>query len=178
DLMDPWTIYSSFKICTEIIGSIFSKKYDIDFRAVRFPVVIGPGRNPFLGATQYPTQMLEEAVKGKPYVAEVSPDTIVPIIYIDDAVQILINLWRSKDIHFEIINVDGIWVTAKEIADGIKKYIPSAEITFKPVENIHVQQVLQGVKKHQEDGKHTLRGKRLLDEIISEYISRREEDKR
>ncbi|MBN1330022.1 MAG: NAD(P)-dependent oxidoreductase [Candidatus Heimdallarchaeota archaeon] len=175
DLMDPWTIYSSFKICTEIIGSIYSKKYPINFRAVRFPVIVGPGSNPFLGITKYPSQMIEEAVKGRPYIAEVSPDTSVPIIYIEDAIQILINLWRSKDIHFEIVNVDGIWVTAQEIADGIKKFIPAAEITFKPVENIHVQQVLEGVKKHQEDGKHTFRGQRLLDEILSEYISREQE---
>ncbi|HUT80637.1 MAG TPA: NAD-dependent epimerase/dehydratase family protein [Candidatus Bathyarchaeia archaeon] len=175
DLMDPWTIYSSFKICTEIIGSIYSKKFPLNFRAVRFPVIVGPGRSPFLGVTKYPTQMVEEAVKGRPYIADVSPETSVPIIYIEDAIQILINLWRSKEIHFEIVNVDGIWVTAQEIADGIKKFIPAAEITFKPVENVHIQQVLEGVKKHQEDGKHTFRGKRLLDEILSEYISREQE---
>ncbi|NHJ40755.1 MAG: NAD(P)-dependent oxidoreductase [Asgard group archaeon] len=176
DLLDPWTVYSSFKICTEIIGSIYSKKYDINFRAVRFPVVVGPGRNPFLGVTKYPTQMVEEAIKGKPYIAEVSPDTIVPIIYIDDAVQILINLWRSKDIHFEIVNVDGIWVSAKEIAEGIKKIIPSAKIEFKPPENIHIQKVLTGVQEKKDEDRYSYRGKRLLDEILQEYISRSKED--
>ncbi|NHK32128.1 MAG: NAD(P)-dependent oxidoreductase [Asgard group archaeon] len=176
DLLDPWTVYSSFKVCTEIIGSIYSKKFDINFRAVRFPVVVGPGRNPFLGVTKYPTQMVEEAVKGKPYIAEVSPDTIVPIIYIDDAVQILINLWRSKDIDFEIVNVDGIWVSAKEIAEGIKKIIPSAKIEFKPPENVHIQKVLSGVQEKKDEDKYSFRGKRLLDEILQEYISRSKED--
>jgi len=176
DLRDPWTFYSSYKICTEIIGSIYAKKFNLNFRAVRFPVIVGPGRNPFLGVTKYPTQMIEEAVKGRPYVAEVSPNSRVPIIYVDDAVQILINLWRSKDIHFEIVNVDGIWVTAQEIAEGIKKIIPTAEITFKPVENAHIQQILTGVQKHKEAGAYTFRGQRLLDEILSEYISRRKKE--
>lgn len=176
DLRDPWTFYSSYKICTEIIGSIYSKKFQLNFRAVRFPVVVGPGRNPFLGITKYPTQMIEEAVKGKPYVAEVAPDTRVPIIFVDDAVQILINLWRSKDIQFEIVNVDGIWVTAQEIAEGIKKIIPTAEITFKPAENEHVQQILSGVQKHKQEGVATFRGQRMLDEILNEYISRRKEE--
>lgn len=177
DLHDPWTVYSSFKICTEIIGSIYAKNFDINFRAVRFPIVIGPGRKSFLGITPYPTQMVEESVKGKPYTAEIPPDTKLPIIYVDDAVQILINLWRSKDINFEIINVDGLWVTAKEIADGIKKIIPSAEITFKPVKNVYVQQILSGVKKQKEEAKYGLKGKRLLDEILQEYISRSSDEK-
>ena len=177
DILDPWTVYSSFKVCTEIIGSIYAKNYDINFRAVRFPIVVGPGRSPSLGITPYPTQMVEESVKGKPYTAEIPPDMEIPIIYVDDAVQVLINLWRSKDIHFEIFNVDGLWVTAKEIADGIKKIIPSAEITFKPVENVHIQQVLSGVKKHQEEAKFGLKGKRLLDEILQEYISRSTHEK-
>jgi nucleoside-diphosphate-sugar epimerase len=176
DLLDPWTVYSSFKVCTEIIGSIYSKKYDINFRAVRFPIVVGPGRNPFLGITQYPSQMIDGAIKGKPYVAEVSPDAEVPIIYIDDAVQMLINLWRSKDIEFEIVNVDGIWVTAKELAEGIKKVIPSAKIEFKPPRDVHVQKVLTGVQEKKDEDKYSFRGKRLLEEIIQEYVSRSKDD--
>jgi nucleoside-diphosphate-sugar epimerase len=159
------------------MGSIYSKRFGINFRAVRFPVVVGPGRDPFLGITRYPTQMVEEAVKGKPYVAEVLPETKIPIVFIDDAVQILINLWRSKDLDFEIVNVDGLWVTAQEIADGIKKIIPSAEIVFKPVENVHIQKVLSGVQKQKDEAKYGLKGKRLLDEILQEYISRSSEEK-
>jgi len=175
DLLDPWNFYSSYKMVNEIIGSIFSKKYDLNFRAVRFPIIVGPGRDPFLGITKYPIQMVEEAVRGHPFEVDVLPETKVPIIYIDDAVQILINLWRSENLLFEIYNVDGLWVTAKEIADGIKKIIPSAEITFKPVENVNVQQVVSGVQKQQEESKYGFRGKRLLDEILQEYIGRRSE---
>ena len=172
DLRDPWTVYSTFKICSEIIGSIFSKQYKLNFRAVRFPIVVGPGRDPMIGVTHYPIEMVEDAIHGIPYVAQVSPDTQIPIIYIDDAVQILINLWRSEDLLFEVYDIDGLWVTAKELAEGIKKVIPSAEITFKPVEDVHVQQVLSGVKEQKEKSKHGLRSKRLLDEILQEYVSR------
>jgi len=77
----------------------------------------------------------------------------------------LINLWRTEDLLFEIYDIDGLWVTVKELADGIKKVIPAAEITFKPVEDVHVQQVLTGVKEQKEKSKNGLRGKRLLDEI-------------
>ncbi|MEA2071578.1 MAG: NAD(P)-dependent oxidoreductase [Asgard group archaeon] len=173
DLMDPWTVYSSFKICNEIIGSIFSKKYDISFRAVRLPVVIGPGRSKHLGMTKYPTEIIEEALEGRPYIVDVPPNTRVPIIYVEDAVQILINLWRLEDIDFEIYNVDGLWVTAEEIAKGVKKYIPSAEITFKEPERKEIQSILSGVKEKQKEGQFGLRGKRLLDEILQEYIGRK-----
>ena len=172
DLRNPWTVYSTYKVCSEIIGSIFAKLNPLNFRAVRFPIVVGPGRERFTGITNYPIEMVEDAIHGVPYVAQVSPETQVPIIYIEDAVQILINLWRKEDLHFEIYDIDGLWVTAKELADGIKKVIPSAEITFKPVEDAHVQQILTGVKEQKEKSTDGLRGKRLLDEILQEYVSR------
>jgi len=172
DLRDPWTVYSTYKICNEIIGSIFSKKFQINFRAVRFPVIVGPGRVRFSGMTNYPIEMVEDALHGVPYVANVPPETKIPIIYVEDAVQVLINLWRSEDLLFEVYDIDGLWVSAKELAEGIKKIIPSAEITFKPVEDVHIQQVLTGVKEQKEKSKHGLRGKRLLDEILQEYVSR------
>ena len=177
DLRDPWTVYSSFKICNEIFGSIYSKKFDIDFRAVRFPVVVGPGADPLSGMSSYPIEMMEDALHGVPYVAKVSPETKIPIIYVDDAVQILINLWRSEQAHFEIFDIDGLWVTAKEIADGIKKFIPSAEITFKPVEDATIQKVLTGVREEKEKDRFGFKGKRLLDEILQEYISRKKPEK-
>ncbi|MFW9924686.1 MAG: NAD-dependent epimerase/dehydratase family protein [Candidatus Thorarchaeota archaeon] len=172
DLLHPWTVYSSFKMCNEIIGSIFSKQFDLNFRAVRFPVVVGPGRLRFSGMTNYPIEMVEDAVHGVPYVANVPPEAQVPIIYVDDAVQVMINLWRSEQALFEIYNIDGLWVTAKELAEGIKRVIPSAEITFKPVTDPLIQQALSGIKEEQEKDKFGFRGKRLLDEILQEYISR------
>ena len=172
DLRDPWTVYSTYKICSEIIGSIFSKQFALNFRAVRFPIVVGPGRARLSGITSYPIEMVEDALHGVPYVAKVAPDTKIPIIYVEDAVQVLINLWRTEDLLFEVYDIDGLWVTAKELADGIKKVIPAAEITFKPVEDVHVQQVLTGVKEQKEKSKNGLRGKRLLDEILQEYVSR------
>ena len=177
DLRNPWTVYSTYKICSEIIGSIFAKLHPLNFRAVRFPIVVGPGRLRFSGITNYPIEMVEDAIHGVPYVAHVAPETQVPIIYVEDAVQILINLWRKEDLRFEIYDIDGLWVTAKELADGIKKVIPSAEITFKPAEDAHVQQVLTGVKEQKEKSKDGLRGKRLLDEILQEYVSRKKEGK-
>ncbi|TFF85115.1 NAD-dependent epimerase/dehydratase family protein [Candidatus Heimdallarchaeota archaeon] len=172
DLLNPWTVYSSFKVCSEIFGALYSRKYDLNFRAVRLPVVIGPGRDRLLGMTNYPVEMVEKAIKGQPYVAQVEPDTKVPIIYIDDAVQVLVNLWRSEQVQFEIYNIDGIWATAKEIAEGIKKVIPSAEISFKPVEDEHMHKVLTGLKEKKKESMFSYRGHRLLDEILQEYINR------
>lgn len=177
DLRDPWTIYSSYKICNEIIGSIYAKKFGINFRAVRFPVVLGPGADPLSGMSSYPIEMMEDALHGVPFVVKVSPETKIPIIHVEEAVQVLINLWRSDQLHFEIYDIDGLWVTAKEIADGIKKQIPSAEITFKPVEDPIIQKVLTGIKEEKEKDRFGFKGKRLLDEILQEYISRKKPEK-
>lgn len=172
DLTNPWTVYSAFKVCSEILGSVFSRKKNISFRAVRLPVVIGPGRDRMLGMTKYPVEMVEDSVKGRPYTVEVDPETKVPIIYIDDAVQVLINLWRLKEDAFEIYNIDGLWVTARELAEGVKKVVPTAEIKFKPSKDEMLEKAVSDVKERKEESKFSFRSKRLLDEILQEYVSR------
>ena len=42
-LQRPVTMYGSTKVFGELLGRFYKTKYGIDFRAVRFPSVVGPG---------------------------------------------------------------------------------------------------------------------------------------
>jgi nucleoside-diphosphate-sugar epimerase len=64
----PNTIYGVSKVAAERLGEYYySRKPDpwVDFRAVRFPSVIGASRGPG-GTTVYSTLMVQEPVSGKP----------------------------------------------------------------------------------------------------------------
>lgn len=70
----PITAYGISKLYGELLGRFYRRKFGTDFRAVRFPSVIGPGvKSPALA--QYNPWMIEHAALGKPYECYVSEDT-------------------------------------------------------------------------------------------------------
>jgi threonine 3-dehydrogenase len=81
----PTTMYGVAKVATERLGEYYTGKGWIDFRAVRFPSVVGASRGPG-GTTVYSTLMIQTLLQGKPYEAYVPADTRPDIIYVRDAV--------------------------------------------------------------------------------------------
>jgi len=126
----PTSFYGITKLICERIASYYFKRYGIDFVAVRFPRVVNPGRKS-IGAAGYPSAMVENAIKGIPHIEVVNEDYTIPIIHFKEAVDILIKCYEAKNITDRIYNVNGLSVPAKEIANTIKKIIPSAVISFK-----------------------------------------------
>jgi nucleoside-diphosphate-sugar epimerase len=87
----PTTMYGVSKVSVERLGEYYTGKGWIDFRAVRFPSVIGASRGPG-GTTVYSTLIVQLPAQGKPYEAYVGEDTPLDIIYIADAVDALLGL--------------------------------------------------------------------------------------
>ncbi|MES2947030.1 MAG: NAD-dependent epimerase/dehydratase family protein [Pseudomonadota bacterium] len=95
----PTTVYGVAKVSSERLGEYYTRKGWVDFRAVRFPSVIGAGRGPG-GTTVYSTLMVELPALGQNYSAYVYDSTRVAIIYVQDAVRALIGLWLANEEDF------------------------------------------------------------------------------
>ncbi len=95
----PTTVYGVAKVSSERLGEYYTRKGWVDFRAVRFPSVIGAGRGPG-GTTVYSTLMVELPALGENYSAYVYNSTRVAIVYVRDAVRALIDLWRANEEDF------------------------------------------------------------------------------
>jgi len=134
----PTTMYGVSKVSVERLGEYYQSKGWVDFRAVRFPSVIGASRGPG-GTTVYSTLMVQLPAQGKPYEAYVGPDTPLDIIYIDDAVRALRSLHDADNAKLKrrVYNIAGIRTQAggapkaSEIAAAVKAVKADAEITFK-----------------------------------------------
>ena len=76
------------------------------------------------------------ATWSEPYVkiVHVAPETIVPVLYVKDAVRSLIGLKEASEAQLSrrVYNIQGLSPTAKEIADAVLRHIPQAKIDFKP----------------------------------------------
>jgi nucleoside-diphosphate-sugar epimerase len=135
----PTTIYGVAKVTVERMGEYYNRKGWVDFRAVRFPSVIGASRGPG-GTTVYSTLIVQLPAQDKPYEAYVSADTTLDIIYIADAVDFLVRLHDANSSRINMArrayNVAGIRTsgkppTADAIAAAVKAVKPQAQITFK-----------------------------------------------
>jgi nucleoside-diphosphate-sugar epimerase len=141
DIQMPATIYGVSKVASERLGEYYySRKPDpwVDFRAVRFPSVIGAARGPG-GTTAYSSLMVQEPVRGKAYEAYVNEDTRLDVIYVRDAVRALLGLHDADNAKLKrrVYNIAGFRINgqapmAGDIRNAVHRARPrAAEITFK-----------------------------------------------
>jgi len=129
----PHTIYGVTKVSSERLGEYYKIRFGLDFRGVRLPSVIGPGRGPG-GVSAYSTLIVEKPALGEPYEVFVEPRCRIPLLYIKDAVSSLLQLSeaREESLNYRMYNVAGFSPTAGEMAETVMKIIPEAEIIFTP----------------------------------------------
>jgi len=142
-LQRPQLFYGVTKVFGELTGQFYRRKYDIDFRSVRFPAVIGPGQNT-PSVVQYTSSMITNSFRGKPSVVNVLPETRAPVMYYKDAARALVELANTPRDKIRMINylVAGAKpaASAADLADAVKKRLPKAEIAFKP--DVELQRLL------------------------------------
>jgi threonine 3-dehydrogenase len=129
----PISMYGVTKVFCERLGEYYYRKFGVDFRAVRLPSVIGPGRGGG-GASAYSTLMISEPALKKPYKVYVEEDVIMPLLYIKDAIEGLLRLYDADNAKLKrrVYCIAGFSPTAKEIYAAVKKALPNADIQFKP----------------------------------------------
>ncbi len=148
----PTNMYGIGKLYGELIGRFYHNRFGLDFRSVRFcPGVVGPGVKGE-GLTQYNARMIEAAILGKPYECYVTEETRYPLVYIKDAVRALYMCYEAPQERIKTMayNLDGIpAVSAKEVEQTIRKFIPDAKVIYKP--DPVVMDIIKGVKYYEID---------------------------
>jgi nucleoside-diphosphate-sugar epimerase len=131
----PITMYGSTKVFAELLGRFYRTKYGIDFRAVRYPSVIGPGAKT-AHISIYNAWAVEKAFYHEPYQIFVEPQVRCPVIYFKDAARALLLLEAApaEAIRTVCYLLAGIrpMISAEELVGEIKKHFPQAPLTFKP----------------------------------------------
>jgi len=131
----PTNIYGISKVFGELLGLYYHRRFGIDFRGVRFPSLLGPGvKTPGVG--QYNPLVIEAAIKGEPFEIWAPEDTVIPMMYIKDAVRclVMLNEAPADRINTRMYNVGQITPppTAADLVTVVKQFYPRAGITFKP----------------------------------------------
>jgi threonine 3-dehydrogenase len=129
----PTTMYGVNKASGELLGSYYHKRYGFDFRAVRFPGLIGAAL-PGGGTSDYALFMYVDAVRIGAYEAFCRPDTVIPLMYMPDALRALVELSDADPARLSrrVYNVAAFSPRADEIAASVSQRVPRVKITFRP----------------------------------------------
>jgi threonine 3-dehydrogenase len=134
-LQRPMTMYGATKVFGELLGRFYRTKYNIDFRAVRFPAVVGPGAK-ISHIAIYNAWAVEKAFYSEPYEIFVEPEIRCPVLYFKDAARalILLNSAPPEAIQMVCYLIAGIKPasSAAELVTVIRKHFPNAVLTYKP----------------------------------------------
>ncbi|NUO54798.1 MAG: NAD-dependent epimerase/dehydratase family protein [Polyangiaceae bacterium] len=140
----PVTMYGCNKLYCEHLGRYFTHYHRqlgalanvarLDFRSLRFPGLISADTVPTGGTSDFGPEMLHAAAKGEPYACFVGEDAAIPFMAMPDAVTALVQLLEAdKDkLTTTVYNVSAFGLSARSIADRVKKAFPKAEITYAP----------------------------------------------
>ena len=134
-LQRPISVYGVSKLCGELLGRFYRKRFDLDFRCIRYPNIFSPSVK-IHRKTQYIAWMIQNAALGRVAECSVSEDTKLPVLYYEDAMRATQMLYDApkEQIRTACYNVVGVFpsLTAKEVELAIKKVIPEAKFTYKP----------------------------------------------
>jgi len=129
----PSTVYGISKVFTELIGNYFCSRFGLDVRGLRLPGVISWKTEPTAGTTDYAVAMFYGAIKDNKYECYLRPNTLLPMMYMPDAIKSLLDLSDANitDLaHHSDFNVHAMSFTPSELAEAIKKINPKFQITY------------------------------------------------
>lgn len=141
-IMRPTTMYGVNKVAGELLSDYYYQKFGVDTRGLRFPGLISYVALPGGGTTDYAVEIYYEAIKNGRYTSYIDKGTYMDMMYMPDALNAIIDLMEAdpcKLIHRNSFNVTAMSFDPDEIANEIKKHIPSFELTY------HVDPVRQKI---------------------------------
>lgn len=134
-ILEPTTIYGVTKVAGELLCQYYWKKYGLDIRSLRYPGLISYKTPPGGGTTDYAVAIYFEAIKNKKYTFFVKPETILPMMYMPDAVRATIELMESPIENIKIrtsYNLTAMSFSAKELAQTVANHVVGFTCDYNP----------------------------------------------
>lgn len=133
-ILEPTTMYGVTKTSGELLCQYYFLKYGVDVRSVRYPGIISYKAEPGGGTTDYAVAVFYAALQTGKYDCYLRADTVLPMMYMDDAIKGTLQLMKAP---VEVVkirtsyNLSAVSFRADEIVTEINKHLPLA-VTYTP----------------------------------------------
>lgn len=133
--LNPSSIYGITKLAGEKLCQYYYDKFDVDVRSLRLPGLIGWRSLAGGGTTDYAVEIFYHALKNNDYTCFLSKETVLPMMYMDDAIEAILKIMTTKKENIKIrtsYNISAVSFTPQELEKQIKIYFPNFNVKFKP----------------------------------------------
>lgn len=131
--INPATVYGISKATGENWAQYYFDQYGLDVRSLRYPGIIGYKSMPGGGTTDYAVEIYHSAVKKEKYICYLNPDTKLPLIFMDDAINATIEIMQTPIENIRIrtsYNLASMSLSPIEVALAIQKIYPSFKMDY------------------------------------------------
>lgn len=131
----PSTVYGISKLSGEYWCNYYHDKFGVDVRSVRFPGLISWKTLAGGGTTDYAVDIFYKALENNHYTSFLNKGTYLPMLYMDDAIEAIIQLMNAPAEHLSIrtsYNLGGLSFEPEELAAEIRKHLPDFTIDYEP----------------------------------------------
>ncbi|KKS95982.1 MAG: NAD-dependent epimerase/dehydratase [Candidatus Gottesmanbacteria bacterium GW2011_GWA2_43_14] len=134
-VLEPTTMYGVTKLAGELLCQYYFLKYGLDVRSLRYPGLIAYKAPPGDGTTEYSVHIFYGALKNKSYSCFLKKGTVLPMMFITDAVTGTIGLMEADPGKISVrtsYNFSAINFAPEELVLEIKKHMPEFKCSYKP----------------------------------------------
>ncbi|MDG6905783.1 MAG: NAD(P)-dependent oxidoreductase [Nitrososphaerota archaeon] len=127
--VDPTGMIGIMKYCAERCGLYYSTTYGLDFVAMRFTAIFGPGKSLASRHTELTVEnTIENAIQGKSSSVNTSSKDL---LYVRDAANFLYKASKVRPLKSHVYNAGaGKLTSPKEIADAIQSVFPGVKVDY------------------------------------------------
>ena len=134
-VLEPETMYGVTKVAGENLSNYYFTKFGLDVRSLRYPGLITVKQFSGGGTSDYTVEMLLSALASEPYCCFVRPDTVMPLMAMEDAIDATVSLMQAPANEITVrtsYNLAALSFTAQDLQDEIRKFRPGFSCSYEP----------------------------------------------
>jgi UDP-glucose 4-epimerase len=125
----PFLVYDVCKVASEGMGRNYARMRGLQFVALRFAQIYGPGKLQRHGPYGLFSQLVESPLAGKPVKIPRGGDQRDDVIYVDDIAEAIVLTALHPRPAYDVYNISrAVGTTLHDFADAVRKVVPAAQI--------------------------------------------------
>jgi len=134
-VMEPSTVYGISKQTGERWCEYYHHKFNVDVRSIRYPGLISYTTLPGGGTTDYAVDIYHRALKHKQYRCFLKEGTVLPMMYMDDAIRATIAIMDADPDQIKIrssYNLAAVSYAPEDVTASIERHMADFKIIYEP----------------------------------------------
>jgi UDP-glucose 4-epimerase len=129
----PADMYGTIKVCCEQIGNYYREKYAIEFIALRYVSIYGPGKEARHGPLSFYGQLIERARSGEKWMVPQGGDQLNDAVYVGDVARSIYLALKAAAPAESAFNIGtGKTCTPRDFLNAAAKMFPRHQIELGP----------------------------------------------